>query len=77
MHPIPYKLLDINVLIGAELWNKIETSEDIYYELIYIFEKVREVYTKRIREEYLEYNQKLKNSFKSNYISKYIEGKNL
>ncbi|HDR7893916.1 MULTISPECIES: TdeIII family type II restriction endonuclease [Bacillus] len=57
-HTLPYKLFnmdeDPSVLIGADMWNKIGDCESTYDELIQIFKEVGEVYSYRIRTEYLE-----------------------
>ncbi|MDH2879434.1 TdeIII family type II restriction endonuclease [Bacillus cytotoxicus] len=54
---MPYKLFnmdeDPSVLIGAAMWNKIGDCENTYDELIQIFKEVGEVYSRRIRTEYL------------------------
>lgn len=56
-HSVPYKLFDMDndpsVLIGAAMWNKIGDCENTYNELISIFKEVGEIYSKKIRMEYL------------------------
>ncbi|PGH91281.1 TdeIII family type II restriction endonuclease [Bacillus thuringiensis] len=57
-HSMPYKLFNMDedpcVLIGAAMWNKIGDCENTYDELIQIFKEVGEVYSRKIRIEYLD-----------------------
>ncbi|EPS51666.1 Type II restriction endonuclease [Clostridium botulinum A1 str. CFSAN002368] len=52
-HSIPYKLFDMDkdesVLIGSEFWNKVGNDKNTYNELLKLFEKVGNKYSKVIK----------------------------
>lgn len=56
-HGIPYRIFDMDddnsVLIGSDFWNKVGASDDTYDQLMAIFERVGEKYSKIIRKDYL------------------------
>lgn len=58
VHSIPYRLFnmsqDSSILIGAAFWNKIGESENTYNELLEIFMEVGNIYSPKIRKDYLE-----------------------
>lgn len=57
VHAIPYRIFEMDkdesVLIGAAFWNKIGQDENIYNELLDVFEQVGNRYSKVIRKDYL------------------------
>lgn len=56
-HSIPYKIFnmdeDDSVLIGSAFWNKVGANENTYGQLLQIFERVGQNYSRVIRKDYL------------------------
>lgn len=57
-HSIPYQILNMDdtecVLIGRDFWNAIGADENTYNKLMHIFAEVGQIYSPRIRQEFLD-----------------------